>query len=534
MLALHFHSRGAPASIEFENFSPYYLWPPYRMPTHDKVKSIEQLAEVVRSERAGGKTVALCHGVFDLLHIGHIRYLQAAARRADTLIVTVTPDHYVNKGPHRPAFHESLRVDALAALDCVDYVAVNQWPTAVETIAALRPDLFIKGGEYRDRKTPELLREQQAAEAAGTAVDFIDDFTSSSSHLINNYLSPFSEEAEVYLHALRQRRTADEMLQIVEGAARLKVLVVGEAIIDEYVNCAAIGRSAKAPIVATKFESSQRYAGGALAVANNLAAFCQTVDLVTLVGDDGAEEPWIHDRLDENVSVRFVRKSHAPTIIKRRYRESYFDLPLFAINFLNDDPLTADEEKNVRRELSSAGDYDLVVVADYGHSLLCAGAVELLCRGAKFLAVSVQADSANTGFHTIAKYPRADFAALARRELELEFRTRGGAPGEMLTALADKLGAKTAAVTLGKRGCLVRDRQSGIHEAAGLSTKVVDRIGAGDAFFAITSLCASGGAPPDVLGFLGNVAGAEAVATVGSSWPVDRESFARHVQSLFK
>ena len=115
-----------------------------------EVKTLEELVAAVQGLRGQGKTVVQCHGVFDLLHPGHIRHLQAAKRLGDALVVTVTPDRFVNKGPGRPAFPEGLRAESLAALGCVDLVAVNRWPTAVEAIALIRPDVYAKGRDYAD------------------------------------------------------------------------------------------------------------------------------------------------------------------------------------------------------------------------------------------------------------------------------------------------------------------------------------------------------------------------------------------------
>src|SRR5690349_12984543 len=104
------------------------------MVTTTKIKDIDQLAAELGGVRRG-RTVVQCHGVFDLLHIGHIRHFQEARKKGDLLVVTLTPDQYVNKGPHRPVFTASLRAEAIASLDVVDYVAINKWPTAVEAIA---------------------------------------------------------------------------------------------------------------------------------------------------------------------------------------------------------------------------------------------------------------------------------------------------------------------------------------------------------------------------------------------------------------
>ena len=116
--------------------------------TNHKIKGLEELAGLLRDEQAKDRKVTLCHGVFDLLHIGHIRHFEQARKFGDVLAVTTTPDQFVNKGFGRPAFNERLRAEALAALSCVDYVAINQWPTAVETIRLLRPDYYVKGSDY--------------------------------------------------------------------------------------------------------------------------------------------------------------------------------------------------------------------------------------------------------------------------------------------------------------------------------------------------------------------------------------------------
>ena len=113
----------------------------------EKIKTLTELAAILERERSAGKSIVNCHGVIDLLHVGHIRHLEAARKLGDVLVVTVTPDRWVNKGPHRPAFTEQLRAEALASLECVDYVALNEWPTAVETIRLLRPDFYVKGKE---------------------------------------------------------------------------------------------------------------------------------------------------------------------------------------------------------------------------------------------------------------------------------------------------------------------------------------------------------------------------------------------------
>ncbi|MHC2712430.1 cytidyltransferase-like protein [Bradyrhizobium diazoefficiens] len=111
---------------------------------HEKIKTIEELGAVARAAQAEGRTVALCHGVFDLVHLGHVRHILAARNEADVVIVTVTADRFVNKDPGRPIFPENMRAEMLAALGTVDWVGINQTSSAEPILDTVRPDIYVK------------------------------------------------------------------------------------------------------------------------------------------------------------------------------------------------------------------------------------------------------------------------------------------------------------------------------------------------------------------------------------------------------
>jgi rfaE bifunctional protein nucleotidyltransferase chain/domain len=501
----------------------------------EKILALHDLSRIVADCRRQSQRIVQCHGVFDLLHIGHIRYLQSAKQLGDILLVTVTPDRFVNKGPHRPAFEERLRVQALAALDCVDYVCLSPSPTACESLQALKPDIYVKGAEYRNQKTAELLAEEAVAASLGVQVQFIEDYTSSSTHLINHYLSPFPEEADRYLAKMRKQYSAPELLKRFGRARELRVLVVGEAILDEYVRCATLGQAAKSANVVGRYLSHERYLGGALAVANHLAAFCREVRLLSMLGTVDPNEDWIRQRLRAPVRAEFVYKPESPTILRRQFREDYFNTVLFEIDSLNETPLGAKgshELLELFHEL--VANVDLVVAADYGHGMLGAAALEQLCARSPYLAVSAPANAANLGYHTISKYRRADYVSLAEQELRLDRRDRTGELPDLLGELADDLNTQVATVTEGSRGCMCHGGSADLIRAPALATRIVDRHGAGEAFLAVTSLCAALQLSLEELAFLGNVAGAEAVAVVGNSVFLEDVPFQRHVASLLK
>jgi len=154
-----------------------------------KIYTVDKLAGKIENSKNRGKKVVLCHGCFDLMHPGHIKYFQAAKKMGDILVVTVTPDRYVDKGPGRPVFNEGLRAESIAALQCVNYVAINEWPTAEETLRLLRPDVYVKGQEFEklEDKTGKIQKESEVIREIGAELRFTHEIVFSSTQLLAKY-----------------------------------------------------------------------------------------------------------------------------------------------------------------------------------------------------------------------------------------------------------------------------------------------------------------------------------------------------------
>ncbi len=503
-----------------------------------KILSIGELNTRLKVLKSDGKKIVLCHGVFDLLHIGHIRYFRQAAKMGDVLVVTVTPDEFVDKGPDRPAFTAALRVEAIASLDAVNFVAVNKWPTAEETLRLLKPDYYVKGAEFKDLNadmTGKISQEAAIVKEVGCKLVFAEDIVFSSSNLINRYLSQFPEETEEYLDIFRKRYKLDDIIKIVTKMASLDVLVVGDTILDEYQYCSTLGVSSKDPALALHYQSRDLFAGGALAVANHVAAFAGNVQLVTLLGDHERHEEFIRSQLAANVTPHFITQAEAPTTLKRRFVDGYSFTKLFEIYVMDDSGLNKDEDAKLCGWLcEQIPKFDLVIAADFGHGAISGALVDELVNGAKFLSVNTQANAGNRGYHVITRYPRIDFGCLAGHELKLAMRNEYDHERIMTDRLARRLGCQQFVSTLGKRGCLVWGRDDDLLGIPAFAGNVVDRVGAGDAFFAIASLASSMGVPNEILGFLGNIIGAEAVEIIGNKKPIDKLNVKKHITAILK
>ncbi|MEK9627513.1 MAG: PfkB family carbohydrate kinase [Nitrospinota bacterium] len=506
--------------------------------TREKILTLDNISNKAEELRQKGKRIILCHGTFDLLHIGHIRHLQNAREKGDVLFVTVTGDKFVNKGPGRPVFPEHLRTENLAALSCVDFVAINQAPTAVNIIPMIRPDAYIKGQEYKvssDDLTGNIAREKEAVEEHGGEVIFTEDITFSSSNLLNENFGVFSRETNEFLKKFRSHYKDAEIIRNLKELSKLKVLVVGDAIIDEYHYITVLGQSGKGTHQSVKYETEERFAGGALAVANHIAGFSGNVTLISGIGKEASNEEFIRSKLDEKVTPHFHYFSDAPTIIKRRFVDEDLN-KFFEVYIYNEQPHKEKLDQEICQWLKeNTSDFDIVMVPDFGNGFISKSMIEIICKKAKFLAVNTQVNSGNRGYHVINRYPRADFISLNGPELRMASHNRYDPLEGLAEKTAQQLKSKYFAVTLGSKGAILLNREDNqVHKIPVLSTKVLDRIGAGDSFLSLAGLCLGGGLPADMSLFVGSAAAALDVQIVCNREPVSSVALYKYITTLLK
>jgi len=507
--------------------------------TESKIKTLEELTVIVREAKSKGRKVVHCHGVFDLLHPGHIRHFEAAKKKGDLLAVTITKDEYVNKGPGRPIFDQQLRAESVAAIECVDYVSINEWPTATETIKRLKPHVYVKGSDYVKRDTDvtrKIYDEERAVKSVGGVLDFTDEISFSSTSLINTFLSPYPEDAQQFLGKFKRRHDAREIVDSLKELSGVKVLVIGDIIIDEYLYCSGLGKSQKDNIIATKYLNEEIFAGGVLAAANHLAGFCKDVTLASCVGQKNHYLNFINSHLKPSIKKEFWFRKDSPTVVKRRFVDPTFLIKLFELCYLDEVNQIADPvEKEICRYLNSRlKDFDMVLVTDFGHGLITPRLVEVLCRKSNFLAVNVQTNSANLGFNLITKFPRADYVCIDEPEIRLACHDRGGPLENLILEISSKLKCGKTIITRGHQGSVTYSKKEGFSRIPVFSKEIVDRIGAGDAYISVTSPCAFNRLPMETVGFIGNAVGAMKVLIIGNRSSVEPVPLFKYITALLK
>ncbi len=353
-------------------------------------------------------------------------------------------------------------------------------------------------------------------------------------------LSAYPESVQKFLESFRKSYSSGDIVGNLKKLKNVRVLIVGETILDEYHHVDTIGKPPKGTHIAARYLKQEVHAGGVLACANHMAGFCGEIDLLTIIGGNDGSEKFIRSKLKPNIHPTFFYQNR--TIVKRRFIDTAYANKLFEV-YENEEPFSADISqaisdwiKKTDHDFYAQYHYDLVLVLDYGHNLFDENLIKTICGLPYFLVVNAQTNTSNFGYNLITKYPRANYFCLDEWELRLAYQDRHGD----IESLIRILGKRTflpgiVSVTRGHLGAVSYDPKTGqLFQSPVFSKKVVDTTGAGDAFLAITAPCVAKCFPIDMVTFIGNVAGALAVGYLGNKSSVEAESLYQFIETLLE
>lgn len=426
-------------------------------------------------------TKVLCHGVFDILHAGHLNYFKAAKKYGDYLIVSITTDKYVNKGPNRPYFTASLRAEMVKALGIVDQVVISDHVSAVNVIEEIKPDFYVKGQDYVDFSkdlSGQILLEKDAVEKHGGKLVFTNEDTFSSSTIINKFFSPWTDEQKQTIDTVKRAGGMAAIEAALLQMSKLKILVIGEPIYDIYTYVEPDGLSSKYPAVSARRKETEDYLGGSWAIQNHLKEFVGLVDLIS-----GGEN---------------YRGGYSTMPIKTRFIAKGTNQRVFELTDI--DEKVWNHGDVIKDLLNKSQDCDIVIAADFGHGLFNGAVLKALSCVETCLTLNVQTNSSNYGYNLFTRHKAFDYLCIDTREIRLAHSQKNADPIELLK----KVDCLNKSVTLGSNGsCLLVDNKE--YRSPAFSDVVIDATGAGDAYFAITSCLLKTNCPIEIIPFLGNV-----------------------------
>ena len=504
----------------------------------NKIFNLDQLKSKVKQIKKAKKTIVHCHGVFDLLHIGHVKHFESAKKLGDYLIITLTSDKYVNKGPSRPIFNQELRSEFVSSLSCVDAVCISDSETSEKVIKIIKPNLYFKGPDYKvnkNDKTKNIYKEINLVRKFNGKIKYSKDDVFSSSQLINKHFPISQSDQKLFGQKISKKFPLEFIISSIEKFKSLKVLLVGETILDQYVFCEVLGKSGKEPNLVISDKLTENYLGGAGAIANHLSSFCKTIEFITYVGEKKQSFNFIKKNLKENIKFDPLLKKNSPTIIKKRYLDQVSGNKLLGVYSLNDkeiEPL--DEKKTISKINKIIKGVDLIIISDYGHGLITKKIVKKLKSSNKFLALNAQVNASNHGFHSLEKYKKVDTLIINENELRHEMRDKLENINIISSKLMKKFDIKNLIVTRGKNGALLFKKNKKPILCPAFATKIIDKVGAGDNMLSIMSLCLFKKMDPSLSLYIGSLAGALSVESIGNKEHLIKSKLLRAIEYSLK
>ncbi len=455
-----------------------------------KVKTVDELCAAVGA-RPRDKKVIMCHGVFDLVHPGHIRHLIYAKEKADILVASLTADTHITKAQYRPFVPQDLRALNLAALEMVDYVVIDRNPTPVENIRQIQPDYFAKGYEYGEKGiNPKTQQEVEALRSYGGEILFTPgDIVYSSSHLIETEPPNIAVEKLLVLMEA-DGLDFDRLRRILECCEGKKVHVIGDTIVDSLTYTSLIGGMTKTPTPSVRYDNRVDYIGGAAIVAKHLRAGGADVTFSTVLGDDPLRDFVLQGLAESGVKCLPLIDHARPTTHKNAFVCG--DYRLLKVDTLDNRSITDNQVETLAEQISGT-EADAVVFSDFRHGIFNRRTIPAMTAAIPADAFRVADSQVASRWGNILEFKGFDLVTPNEREARFSLADQDTGVRPLAAKLHEEADCRTVILKLGDRGVLTcRTAGKGdlrsFFVVSSFAERVVDSVGAGDALLAYATL----------------------------------------------
>ena len=446
-----------------------------------------------------------------------MRLLRSAKEYGKRLVVGVESDRLAGFAAHLP---ENLRLEGLQGHSLVDEAFIFDEPIN-DLICRLRPDIVVKGKEHETRQNQELNALEQyggrlvfsSGETVFSSLDLIRKefrtFDSRSISLPMEYLA---------LHAITKSR----LIVLLNKLADLKVCVIGDLIVDEYITCEPLGMSQEDPTIVVTPIDSTRFVGGAGIVAAHAAGLGAYVQFLTVSGNDASRDFALEALTAAGVEAQLMVDNSRPTTLKQRYRSK--GKSLLRVSHLHQGAISSALQAQLLTELKIALDEaDLLVFSDFNYGCLPQPLVDQLVVAAKSRGVLLAADSQSSSqVGDISRFSGMDLITPTEREARISTRNREDGLVVLAEQLRQQAAANNVLLKLGEEGLLIHagmDKRDDwlTDRVDALNSAPKDVAGAGDSLLITSAMALACGATIWEAACLGSLAAAVQVGRVGNT-----------------
>ena len=475
-----------------------------------KLKTPEELQALI-GPFPRDKKVIMCHGVFDVVHPGHVRHLAYAKSKADILVASITADRHIKKGTYRPHVPERLRALNLAAFEMVDYVIIDGNAKPLENLKTLQPDFFAKGFEYTSGGLPAATQEEaDIVEGYGGSMIFTPgDIVYSSSRLIELAAPNIQMEKLLALLDAHDLGFAD-LRRALDKMKGFKVHVIGDTIVDSYTRTSLIGGQTKPPTFSVLYQGKDDYIGGAGIVAQHLRAAGADVTFSTVLGKDALADFVIEGLQEAGIKTNAIIDDTRPTtnknaIIAGGYR-------LLKVDTLDNRSISEGILEQLTSKITGT-ETDAVVFSDFRHGIFNHWTVPQLTTAIPQDVYRVADSQVASRWGNITEFKNFDLVTPNERESRFALGDQDSTVGALAGALVDANACKLLILKLGDRGAFVSrpsfgDGDGNYFSVDSFARNIADAVGAGDALLSYATMAMLATGNEVIAGILGSMAAA--------------------------
>ena len=491
-----------------------------------KLISASQLKGIKKNQKS--KSIGLCHGAFDILHNGHLEHFNEAKKKVDVLVVSLTGDKFIQKGPNQPYNNETNRSKFLLNIRNIDYVYIDHNITALDVIKKLKPNFYFKGKDYNEKDiTNNLNKEVGVLEKNKGKLIITNTKLQSSTRILNNMEKTSEGQVDNFLRKISKNKGFEEIFKATEKVKNMEINLIGEPIIDNYIFCKMTGLTTKDPAISSVVEKIKSIPGGVVAVAKVLSMFAKKINLYTFGSN---KDLFKYFKGYKNIKLYNLDKTQRIQT-KTRYINSNRFEKLFQITNFKKNYFSTTTSKKITKIIKKFKNN--IIVCDFGLGLFEGEILEKLENNKLRKYLNVQSNSINFGYNLFTKYKNFDYLSLDEREWKLGFGTTEKVDLSGYIKKLKKNKFFSCALTKGKRGSEYYINTSKFSSPVFIKN-TTDTTGCGDAFFAITSLMIKSKLNPSLIPFVGNVYAGMHSQYFGNEIITSKIKFLKYIKSMLK
>ena len=472
--------------------------------------------KIIQSQLSEGESIVFVSGTFSILHPGHLRLLRFAAECGSFLVVGVFSDNLATKA----YLEEEMRLDAVSAMTWVDHAFILE-DTSEDFIAELKPDVVVMGNEHANSDNPEKLATQSYGGqllfgSGGTTFSSLDILRSETKFVDHSSITKPKEYIE------RHNIDVSRLDGLLTQMQSLNICVIGDTIVDEYIQCDPLGMSQEDPTIVVTPLMVNKFLGGAGIVAAHAKALgAGKVDFVTVTGDDETSI-YVSEKLkDYGVTSSIVKDDSRPTTLKKRYRVG--NKTLLRVSHVRQHKINKTLQTQMRRHIfASLNNVDLLIFSDFNYGSLPQSLVDEVSQECARLGIIMVADSQSSSqVGDVSRFKNTALLTPTEREARLALSNYEDGLVVLAEALRNKTNAKNIAITLGSEGVLIHganpDQTQWLTDRIPtLNTSPKDTAGAGDCLLVCTAMAMVLGCSIWESLYLGSISAACQVGRIGN------------------